>query len=682
MKCLRCLGFFEDLEDDVPSDETAMDAPAKPARRFCDECELARAAPVPWLNIVEVFSREGPLAAGNPAYEARAGQVALARAVADALGAGTFGKTSHLLAEGPCGVGKSKAYGVPAAHLAAHGKKVILVTASIALQEQLIKKDLPALQAELGWDFDFAIMKGKSNYLCKSEMEGLNASGLSGTDRADFDDVRAWSKTTTTGDKSELLIKPSELVWGRFTTSSDACPGSKCSKFSECYATKARNKAAQAGILVTNYHLFFLNMAYGGTLLPASDVAILDEAHEAADIARDLLGFNVGAGTFRRFARDADKRGYPGLARALREDADAFFGQLLRFHDSGHYKGLVRWPLPLDAAGLEEDVEAYAKACTKSHLVDHALAAIKRLKEGLELADENCVYNIDVTENRSTGERRAQLRARFVQPGPVLEQQLWGAYSAVAAVSATITTDSKFTFARRELGAPAKAHELIVETPFDFPRQALLVLPTALALVEPNDPRFGELASRQVLETIQACGGRTLALFTSYRALNAVYERVVSAIASWPIADRPRVLRQGDAPPTVLADMFKADVRSVLLGTSSFWTGIDVPGEALTGLVIDRLPFGSPDDPVTIRLGESDRNSFGTFTVPKAILQMRQGVGRLIRSQADAGVVVILDPRVSTKSYGSRFLKSLPTMRRASSTAAISPFLRSVGVPA
>lgn len=676
MKCRRCLSWFD---DEVSDDEAAR--PPRDAG-LCEPCVEERAAPVPWLNVAETFGPGGPLAAGNPAYEARPGQVSLAREVADALGAGTFGKRHHLLAEGPCGIGKSKAYGVPAAWLAAHGKKVLIVTASIALQEQLIKKDLPALQAELGWDFDFAILKGRSNYLCKAELETLSPNDAPLAERDAFDEVLEWSKVTRAGDKSELLIKPSELVWGRFSVSSEACPGSKCSKYSSCFAMKAREAAATAGILVTNYHMLFLNLAYGGSVLPASDVVILDEAHEAPDIARDLLGFQVSAGTFRRYARDADKRGYPKLARALRSEADAFFTTLLRFHDSGHYRGLVRWPLPFGAEPLAEAVEAYTKACTKSHLAEHALTSTRRLKEGLDLTDENCVYSIDVTENRATGERRAQLRARYVQPGPVLEQQLWGAYASVVAVSATITTDGKFDFARRELGAPKASRELIVETPFDFARQAMLVVPDARELPEPNDPSFVETSTRYLLDTIRACGGRTLALFTSYRALNAVYERIVAELARWPAATRPRVLRQGDAPPSVLAETFKADVRSVLLGTSSFWTGIDVPGEALTGLVIERLPFGSPDDPVTIRLGESDRNSFGTFTVPKAILQMRQGIGRLIRSQADSGAVVLLDRRVTTKSYGARFLRSLPPMRRASSPAAISPFLRSLGVPA
>lgn len=656
MKCRRCFQVLD--EDDL-------------TETICDSCIDERTSAVPALDVEALFGPGGPLAKGNPAYEARPGQVRLARAIFDALAGG-----HHLLAEGPCGIGKSKAYGVPAAYLASQGKRVLIVTASIALQEQLVKKDLPALKAELPWEFDFALMKGKGNYVCKEQLQVADSGGLAYQDALDFKTVAEWTQETEEGDKSELLIKPSDLVWGRYSTSSDACPGSKCSSYRQCYATKAREKAAGAGIIVCNYHLFFLNLAYGGQILPASDVVILDEAHEGADIARELLGFHISEYTFKRLANDAQKRGAPRVAGALREAAEDLFAKLGRFYDSPHYKALLRWPVPIDPSDLEAAVDAYVDRCAKSHLVDNALTAKRRLVEGLKVADPNCVYFLEAKDSQQHG-RRVAFRARYVQVAPVLRDMLWGQYASVVSVSATLTTDAKFDFVRRELGVPAEARELAVESPFDFQRQAMLVVPPPTDLPEPNDPAFVEIAARRTIEVIEACGGRTLGLFTSYKALNAIYDRVRQHFNG-----RIRVLRQGEMPTGLLAKTFKEDTRSVLLGTSSFWTGIDVPGEALTGLVIDRLPFGSPEEPVTIRINEADPKAFANFTVPKSILVFRQGVGRLIRSQRDVGVVVVLDRRVATKTYGARFLKSLPPMARATSTSAIGPFLRANGVAA
>lgn len=675
MKCRRCMQEFETDEtelDDIegaPVDDVATDDD----ERICGPCLVERAKPVPPLDIEATFGPGGPLSAGKENYEARPGQVRLARAIFDGLAQG-----HHLLAEGPCGIGKSMAYGVPAAYLASHGKRVLIVTASIALQEQLVMKDLPALQKMLPWKFSFALMKGKSNYLCKEQIGTADNAGLGDEDRRAFAEIAKWSETTKRGDKSELLIKPSDLVWGRFSTASDECPGKKCASYKTCYATRARETAAAAGIVVCNYHLFFLNMAYGGTILPAADVVILDEAHEAADIARDLLGFKLSMAVIRRIANDAQKRGCGHVAVELRRAGEQVFDTLGRFHDSPHYKSLLRWAVPIDPTPLEDALDAFVNLCPRSHLVMRAMTARRRIREALEVSDPNCVYWIDVKESFTPGApRRVSIEARYVNPGPMLSDMLWGAYPSIVAVSATLTTDGRFDFVRGELGVPAAARELCVESPFDFQRQAMLVVPPPTELPEPNDPSFVAVAAQRIIETIEACGGRTLGLFTSYRQLNAVYDRVRAHFGN-----SIRILRQGEMPVGLLTKTFKEDVRSVLLGTTSFWTGIDVPGEALTGVVIDRLPFGQPDDPVSIRINETDPKAFAHYTVPKSILVLRQGAGRLIRSQRDVGVIVILDKRLTTKGYGARFLKSLPPMQRVASTRAIAPFLRSKGVAA
>lgn len=549
---------------------------------------------------------------------------------------------------------------------------MLIVTASIALQEQLITKDLPAISKEFG-AFSFAMLKGRSNYLCVEQTASAGDDGLAGDDVSAFDVVSTWAKTTKTGDKSELPIKPSDLVWRRFSISTDECPKRRCPSFEECHATKARERASSAGVIVTNYHLFFLDLASGGQILPSCDVVILDEAHEAADIARDLLGSRVSRGSFERIAKAA-KETNGKLGDRIRTEAEAFFDRLLRFHDSDHYAKIIRWPLPIDPSGLVDATTDFVRSNAKHHLAESALRLVGAVESGVQVKDPDCVYAIEVKEN--VRGRNAALVSRYVHPGGYLARNMWPKYRAIVAVSATLTTDASFDFVRRELGVPDSAQEVIVDTPFDFESQALLVVPPETDLPEPSDPRFLDVATLHIIRTIEACGGRTLGLFTSYRALNNVYERVKQAFPELTI------LRQGGAPTAVLVDRFKADTRSVLLGTTSLWTGVDVPGEALTGLVIDKLPFGSPDDPVALRISETDRTAFGTFTVPKSILTLRQGVGRLIRSRRDVGAVVILDRRLSTKGYGKRFVRSLPSMRRATSTAQIAPFLRAKGVEA
>lgn len=665
MRCARCFTRFD--KDDpavanVDPDETIL----------CGECEEDRDAPATPLNIEAFFGNAGPLAKANPNYEARPGQVRLARAIHDAA----VGQ-HHLLAEGPCGIGKSMAYGVTAAHLAAQRKRVMIVTASIALQEQLVNKDLPALAKVMPEPFTFALFKGRSNYVCLEQRATADASGLMYTEKNEFDAVARWSRETKTGDRSELTFKPAEKIWNRFVVGADACPGSKCASHEECFATKARGAASRSGVIVTNYHLFFLNIATGGKILPMADVVILDEGHEAADIARDVLGFRVGEGSFKRLARDASKRGAPDLGYELGNAARDFFQKLLRFYDCPHYdKKIIRSPLPFGCEELEKWVGAYTTTFPRSHLVGAAERGINTIRKALTVADSNCVYLIDAPDKTHIY-RDAALVARYLSPAATLENELWPAFQSVIVVSATLTTDGKFDFARAELGAPKEAKELVVESPFNFGRQALLVVPPPAELPEPNDPNFPAVVAAKLVETIEACGGRTLGLFTSYRALNLAHKAARERFGTKYV-----ILKQGDLPPAELTRQFKENVRSVLLATTSFWTGIDVPGEALTGLVIERLPFGNPDDPVALKLAEKDRGAFAHHVIPKSILTLRQGFGRLIRSMSDVGVVVMLDKRISTKPYGRRFMKSLPVCSTASSTAAIAPFLRNRGVAA
>lgn len=631
--------------------------------------------------ISQVFDDGGLFASRFPGYEVREGQVALARIVDNAMRSGR-----HVLGEGPCGTGKSVAYSVPAIWHSHHDKKrVVIATANIALQEQLVRKDLPMLASVLPWSFSFALLKGRNNYLCldrlaeseaRGELRGLFDDGQ----QAQVDDVAAWARTTNAGDVSELPFIPAPLVWSRFAVGSDECKSDGCKFRDACFSERAREVAQEADIVVSNYHLLFAHVAVRratgqDVVLPQFDLLILDEAHEAADIAREFFGFSVSEHAFARLATAAADFGNKRLAGDLRREAAKLFEQLagfarlprngkrLRIPGFASAEGLLcatRTVIALANARAEDDSRPNKERATARNVARSAGTACERLDEVLELTDNGKVYWIDLD---SKG--RAKLRAKPIDVSALLREELFGRCPSASLMSATLTTANTFDFVRRELGVPKDAIELVADTPFDFESQALLVVPERLP--DPREPDFIDSIADVFREVLDLCDGRTLGLFTSYRNLNAVYERVAGG--------RHRVLRQGDLPRAELTRLFSQDVSSVLFGTESFWTGIDVAGESLTGLVIDKLPFPSPDDPVIEAICERDPRAFDNYLVPRAIIALRQGVGRLIRSKTDYGVVVILDKRIAEKGYGRRFLASLPRMLSTRRVASIARFL-------
>lgn len=635
--------------------------------------------------ITDVFGPDGMFASRFPGYEPRPGQVALARMVDRAMRQGR-----HALGEGPCGVGKSLAHAVPAVWHAHHrNKRVVIVTANIALQEQLVRKDLPMLASVLPWPFTFALLKGRNNFLCQDRLAESQARGdLRGLfepgHQRQVDDILAWARGTTTGDVSELPFIPAPGVWPRFSVGSDECQGSVCPYRATCFSERAMQAAQTADLIVTNYHLLFAHLAVRretdeDLILPAFDLLVLDEAHEAADIARDFFGFTVSELAVKRLARSAEDYGHPELARALRWQAKELFDAIARYARSPSYQcrltvsGFASAADLVDALGAlarlgaqhasDEDAEAEVRAKGRNaRRQAETLAA--RLDEAVTLADPNKVYFIE-----TDAKGRAKLGAKSIDVATVLRTELFGRASSVTLLSATMTTSGTFDFLRGEVGAPADALELVAESPFDFAKQALLIVPQGIP--DPDKPGFVAAAADAVRQVIDACDGRVLALFTSYRNLNAVYEQIAG--------DGHLLLKQGDLPRTELARIFKEDIGSVLLGTESFWTGIDVPGPALTGLVIDKLPFPNLKDPVVNAICARDKGAFATYLVPRAIIMLRQGVGRLIRSQKDVGVVVILDRRIAEKPYGKRFLKSLPPMMTSRKLDNIARFLEEAG---
>ena len=636
-----------------------------------------------------VFDHDGYLAAAFEGYKLRRGQVALARAVDRAIR--REGEKGHLIAEGPTGTGKSLAYLVPATyHAATQGSAVVVATANIALQEQLTEKDLPLLQEILPWPINFALLKGIGNYLCLSELEDFEA--MRGQLRFDSfsDDPRVneildWAHETGTGDRNELPFEPGAL-WSRFCIASDDCMKDKCNHADRCFALAAQRRAKSANVIVTNYHLLFadimVQMKTEGhvRILPQYSIAIFDEAHKAADIARDFFGFRFTArGMAQCVRRRVTKGEKPGIARGLSEEvegkANAFFAELGEYYRSKNYRIRLKQPCPVESWQELIEVLSYARksmlGVATSLEGDVSLEARKRdLELGVRKLGEY-IAGVDAAMHL-TGEpdyvyfleedRRGNvaLLCRTVDVAPILAEQLFAKIDSVTLTSATLSTGGSFDYIAKETGAPKdQTCTLIAESPFSH-EQSLLIVPGADDLPLPTEREEFSSAVPEVVEKIvRMASGRTLALFTSYKNLRAT-EGWLRA-ANLPF----QLLVQGERPRSQLLAEFKRDESSVLLGTESFWAGVDAPGPTLSCVVIDRLPFPTPEDPVLDAISAHDDSWFFSYSIPRAQIQLKQGVGRLIRSVTDRGVVVILDRRIIEKSYGASFVRSLPRMMRS-----------------
>jgi ATP-dependent DNA helicase DinG len=614
-------------------------------------------------SIEEIFATGGYLARASDRYERRDGQVALADAIHRAIADG-----AHLLAEGPCGTGKSVAYLAPSIrHAAEHGRRIVVATATNALSEQLVTKDLPMLANALPWEFTFALLKGRANYACLERVDAYASPEELRADGHELDRVREWARGSATGDLRELTFQPSKRVLDRITVGPDACPRRECDSYARCFYERAKAEALAADIIVTNYHVLFasielLKLTGEHCLLPPFDVVVLDEAHEAADVAREFFGWSLGARAFDTLAGHALDVGKPVLADALQRQGREFLEEVRRQCPPGRHRG----GLDLNVAPLLVTLEE-VKRWVGQTAAQVATRAAQRIQNWIGAEDPDQVYWLETSDRGYTS-----LRACPIEVGPVLRAELFQAAKSVIAVSATLTVNGTFAFARAEMGAPEDARELEVPSPFDFQTQARLVVPRALP--DPRDASFTSASADMLERVVEQCNGRTLALFTSYKALDAAHARLARTFEG-----RYRILRQGESPRAELIRTFREDVHSVLLATQSFWTGIDIPGEALTGLVIDRLPFPPPNDPVGLALAERLPNAFSAYTVPKAALLLKQGVGRLIRTRDDVGVIVLLDNRLLTKSYGRQMLRTLPPMPVAHDLGGVAAFLAKQG---
>src|SRR5882672_1067181 len=611
-------------------------------------------------------------------YEIRAGQIEMARAVDQAIT-----ERRHLSIEAPCGIGKTYAYLLPAIeHAIATDSRVIVCTANIALQEQIVEKDLPGLAKLMPKKFTWALIKGINNYLCLDRLQEAQGELMNVTfDRKQlrhFQKVAAWADETKTGDLSDLDFEPDDAVWGRVNGVSELCNGSQCRFYEDCYAMDARRRLRGAQVIVTNYHLFFAHLRVkafgaGDVILPTASTVICDEAHDMADIARDFFGLRLTPFSATMLVRGANHLRRGAMAERLRMASRAFFG---RVRETAERR--LRKPNWIDAGDLLKTLGEYqtmlkdARAQTEDEEeVDKigkfsgaAGQYIETLMKFIQLDDPNCVYWAEKDD------RAARLFARVIDVSAVLREQLFKSTSTVILTSATLTANGEFGFLKRETGAD-DARELQVPSPFDHQEQEILIVPKMKS--QPNDPTFTSEISGHINRIIKSLGGRTLCLFTSYKNLDFCAQAAESTGI--------KILRQGDQPRSKLLKEFRRDEGTALFATSSFWQGVDIPGEALSCLVIDKIPFLSPGDPLLEALQERDPQSFSNYSLPKAILDLRQGFGRLIRRRSDRGVVVIFDTRLFTKSYGAEVLQSLPGCRVTRDLDELEKFFKSSESP-
>jgi ATP-dependent DNA helicase DinG len=588
---------------------------------------------------VDAFDR---LASVIPGYEHREEQLALARAVERALA-----DEEHLLAQAGTGTGKSLAYLVPALQ---SGRRVVVATATKALQEQLVTKDVPLAEAALGRKVRAAVVKGRQNYVCRRRVEAVELGGLGLLgDEAAYERLLPWIGTTKTGDRAELDEEPPPALWSELAVGSDRCLGRRCPRVATCFAEAARTRAAQADLVIANHALYFADLALresgdGARVLPDHDAVVFDEAHKLEETAASWLGARITVAAVRRLATDAAQAASEARVRLPpRAEArvEAAAEDLLR--DVAPRSGRRRLrALPRERAlVLIDELERIAQALWgRSDELDAVAARARKLAGDVATCLEPPTPNLVVWSEPGL------LAYAPVDVSERLSDSLWSEGPTAILVSATL----EHRFVGRRLGLE-HADRFDAESPFDFRTQALLYVPRRLA--EPRD----EAVAAQVEQLCRLSRGRALVLTTSYRMLGTIASHLRDRLSY-------EVLVQGEAPRERLLERFRDDTDSVLVATATFWQGVDVAGESLSLLVMDKLPFASPGDPLTEarceRIVERGGDWFDDYALPVATLQLRQGFGRLVRGHGDRGVAAILDPRIYTRAYGQHLLDSLP----------------------
>jgi len=635
------------------------------------------------LTLKAIFGEEGLLARSLPYYEYRPGQIQMSEVIAEGLR-----QKRHVLVEAGTGIGKTLAYLIPAI---LSRKKVVISTGTKNLQEQLYLKDIPFLEKHLPVKFKATYMKGRNNYLCIRRFDQFRQQGmLFQEDMAHFQRIIRWANRTQTGDRAELSDLPdNSLLWREIASTTETCLGSKCEYFStRSFTARVKRVASQADIIIVNHHLFFADLAIKGTgqgeVIPPYDVVIFDEAHQLEEIATSYFSIHISNYGVEELIKDvtrewslAEEVDDTEISRALdqlhrrSEQFFTYFGtapQRPIFTEKVGLSPQVKYRL--NPRNLPEpSMKVLPDLLNSLTLLETLLKGLKKPTEGLRnQADRAALMKQNLTFIMGLNEPGyvywCEIRNKWVGLGasPIdvsedMRQNVFRNIETVILTSATLATGGNFQFLKERLGIEDSL-ELVVPSPFDYEKQAVLYIPRYMP--DPRDPRFVEAAAREIENILNKTRGRAFVLFTSYKNLEEVYGRLKHTL-------RFPLLKQGEASKSALLERFKTSGNAVLFATSSFWQGIDVQGEALSCVIIDKLPFAAPSEPLVEaridRLKEEGRDPFGEYQIPSAIITLRQGLGRLIRSKKDRGVLSILDTRILTKSYGKMFLENLPRCR-------------------
>ena len=658
-----------------------------------------------------VFDEQGPLARTLSGFEPRPAQRAMAATVAAALQ-----EDRVALVEAGTGTGKTLAYLVPAI---LSGKRALVSTGTKNLQEQIVEKDLPILARVLGRPFTATVMKGRSNYLClhryqsmksgtlprQQRLGGFGQPGTEVDERILLPMLERWVAVTATGDRAELRDLPDDLpVWSELSASADNCLGTTCPQFGECYVTRMRQQAADSDLVIVNHHLLFADAAVRqgnyGAVIPERDVAVLDEAHQLEDVATGYFGLTVSNYRVDDLTRDVERAmsAWPApeardavrrMTARVEDRARQFFDALQPRRRIGEDRVRVTADALADVQpagqtllavleGLEAQIQLLKSARSdqtgdvRPAVLDDLLALAGRIAELrhdlailLRASDPDYVFFL---ESRGRG---LFLRAAPIDVSRIVREEVVEQFRSVVLTSATLAVDGTFEYVKGRLGIRRAVEQRLVSE-FDYTRQAILYLPRRMPL--PRDPAYAGAVAAQSIDILRQTRGRAFVLFTSYAMLRAV-EPMLRAALAFPL------LVQGSGPRGALLEQFRQTPHAVLLATSSFWQGVDVAGEQLSCVIVDKLPFASPGDPVTAArmeaLAAQGGDPFGEYQVPLAILALLQGLGRLIRHRSDRGVLAVLDPRLRSMGYGRRFLASLPPAPVVHDVGAIGRFLES-----
>jgi ATP-dependent DNA helicase DinG len=687
-------------------------------------------------SLYQFFAPGGVLARTHPAYEFRRGQLQMAQAVEQALE-----EKRHLIVEAGTGTGKTLAYLMPVIRA---GKRVIISTGTKNLQEQLFYKDVPFLEHALFGDpggtgaevqrgqgpgrLSVCYMKGRNNYLCRKKLYDLTdqpvLSGLQEIDQ--YRAIAAWEKTTATGDRAELAELPeASALWHKLDARADACIGQKCSEFERCFITEMRRRGMESDIIIVNHHLFFADLAIklqadgapDAGILPEAAAVIFDEAHELEDVAGNYFGISVSNLRVDDLARDVQgslqhnrmlSASLSGALGSLRERSQFFFSLLppgegrFAFESRREFleengdeflalnQSLTR--LAGELEGLPQKPEEIFNFVRRTQELQVQLAY------AMESEDRNTVFWIErrggrgnnreghgfsgaekgqarngalAPEGNIRGRQNVFLQATPIDVGPILRECLWSKLECAVLTSATLAVGGGFEYIRQRLGLE-HARESVLPSHFDYQNQALFYVPPDLP--DARAPQFTAQAAERIRKLLEITHGRAFVLFTSYAQMNDIYQRLLGEL------DYP-MLRQGDAPKSALLEEFRLTPNAVLFATSSFWQGVDVQGDQLSCVIIDRLPFAVPSDPVVaarVKAIDADGgNAFFQYQVPSAVITLKQGFGRLIRSLHDRGLLVLLDNRILKKQYGRVFIESLPNYKKTTDLRVVEEFFGS-----